>query len=130
MRAEQVLYKALVLFSQVQALPRPSTRDISTLQEWLDRPEGGDFFLQGREAETWDCRDDVLTMSRCPVEQDVFSGFMNDMVVPWYHAFCSRWCKLWLPLSPMLADRELSMPCRRNHEERTRWGCGIIGTIR
>ncbi|KAL8645574.1 MAG: hypothetical protein Q9210_006633 [Variospora velana] len=85
--------KALVAFSHVQALPRPCTRDISTLQDWLDRPEGGDFFLEGREADTWGSRDDVLTLSMCQIERDVFSGFMNDCVAPWYHAFCNRWHK-------------------------------------
>ncbi|KAI4133308.1 MAG: hypothetical protein LQ341_006176 [Variospora aurantia] len=60
--------KALVAFSHVQALPRPCTRDISTLQDWLDRPEGVDFFLEGREADIRGSRDDVLTLSMCQIE--------------------------------------------------------------
>ncbi|KAL8936837.1 MAG: hypothetical protein Q9216_004722 [Gyalolechia sp. 2 TL-2023] len=65
---------ALLQFSQVQALPKPCMKDLNTLQEWLDRPEGGDFFLQGREADTWNYQDDVLTMSRCHTERDALTG--------------------------------------------------------
>lgn len=59
----------LLLFSQAQALPGPCVRDLGTLKQWLDRPDGGDFFLQGREAEIWDDERDVLTLSRHQAER-------------------------------------------------------------
>lgn len=93
-KAKQALDVALVLFSRVQALPRPCTTDLNTLHEWLDRPEGGDFFLQGREADMWNCRDDVLTFPRCEAERDLLTGFVSDFVVPWYHSFCHRWLRV------------------------------------
>lgn len=65
-------------------------RDLNTLREWLDRPEGGDFFLQGREAETWNHQDDVLTLSRYHTERDVLTGFINDSVFPLFHHLRSR----------------------------------------
>ncbi|KAL8782254.1 MAG: hypothetical protein Q9213_005557 [Squamulea squamosa] len=74
--------KALILFSRVQLLPTPSVRDLRTLQEWLDRPEGGDFFLQGREADVWDDDHDVLTLSPRQGERDGLTGFVNDSVIP------------------------------------------------
>ncbi|KAL9601210.1 MAG: hypothetical protein Q9179_002939 [Wetmoreana sp. 5 TL-2023] len=85
--------KALVLFSRVQGLPSPCGRDLKTLQEWLDRPEGGDFFLQGREADTWNDENDILTLSRHEAERDTVTGFFNDLVIPWYHRLSTRWNK-------------------------------------
>ncbi|KAL8723949.1 MAG: hypothetical protein Q9181_007063, partial [Wetmoreana brouardii] len=85
--------KALVLFSRVQGLPSPCGRDLKTLQEWLDRPEGGDFFLHGREAETWNDENDFLTLPRHKVERDSLTGFVNDLVIPCYHRLSTRWNK-------------------------------------
>lgn len=86
--------KALVLYSRVQKLPDPGSRDLHTLQEWLDRPEGGDFFLQGREADTWNDEDDVLTLSRRQADRDSITGMVNDLIIPWYHCLRSRWNKV------------------------------------
>lgn len=83
--------QALVLFSQVQALPNPSLRDLRTFQDWLDRPEGGDFFLQGREAETWNRERDVLTLSCHQAERDSVTGLINDVIIPRYHDLRCRW---------------------------------------
>ncbi|KAI4238447.1 MAG: hypothetical protein LQ349_001100 [Xanthoria aureola] len=85
--------KALVLYSRVQKLPDPGSRDLHTLQEWLDRPEGGDFFLQGREADTWNDEDDVLTLSRRQADRDSVTRIVNDLIIPWYHCLRSRWDK-------------------------------------
>ncbi|KAL8840376.1 MAG: hypothetical protein Q9176_003869 [Flavoplaca citrina] len=81
----------------IQALPAPSIRDLRTLQEWLDRPDGGDFFLRGREAEMWEDEGDVLTLSSHQANKDTVTGFVNDVVVPWYHDLRCRWDKVWPP---------------------------------
>ena len=97
--------KALVLYSRVQKLPDPGSRDLHTLQEWLDRPEGGDFFLQGREADTWNDEDDVLTLSRRQADRDSVTGIVNDLIIPWYHCLRCRWNKV--PLSSQnISQRE------------------------
>ncbi|CAO1596970.1 hypothetical protein XANCAGTX0491_000797 [Xanthoria calcicola] len=85
--------KALILYSRVQQLPDPCIRDVHTLQEWLDRPEGGDFFLQGREADTWSDEHDILTLSGRQADRDSITGLANDLVIPWYHHLRSRWGK-------------------------------------
>ncbi|KAL9024983.1 MAG: hypothetical protein Q9196_006110 [Gyalolechia fulgens] len=85
--------RALFLFSRVQALPNPCMRDLNTLQKWLDRPEGGDLFLQGREADTWSRQNDVLTLSQFHTDRDALTGVMNDMIIPWFYNLCSRWDK-------------------------------------
>ncbi|KAL8715710.1 MAG: hypothetical protein Q9220_000377 [cf. Caloplaca sp. 1 TL-2023] len=86
--------KALVLQAQVNALPAPGTRDLTTLQEWLDRPEGGDFFLQGREADTWECKDDLVTLSSFQANKDLLTAFIEECVVPRYHSLARRWTKV------------------------------------
>ncbi|KAL8993953.1 MAG: hypothetical protein Q9169_005959 [Polycauliona sp. 2 TL-2023] len=85
--------KALVLYSRVQALPDPCDRDLHTLQEWLDRPEGGDFFLRGREADTWNDEHDVLALSSRQANRDSVTALVNDRIIPWYHCLRSRWDK-------------------------------------
>ncbi|KAL8657649.1 MAG: hypothetical protein Q9226_001711 [Calogaya cf. arnoldii] len=79
---EKLEQYTLLLFSRVQTLPDPPIRDVHTLQEWLDRPEGGDFFLQGREADTWNDERDVLTLSRRQADRDSITGLINDMIIP------------------------------------------------
>ncbi|KAL8950148.1 MAG: hypothetical protein Q9222_003802 [Ikaeria aurantiellina] len=85
--------QALALASQLEALPGPCRRDFRTLQEWLDRPEGGDFFLRGREAETWTCNDSFVTISHCEANKDRMTGFINDCAIPFYHRLWTRWTK-------------------------------------
>lgn len=83
--------RALVLHSQVQALPAACARDLRTLKEWLARREGGDFFLRGREAGTYDCKDDFLTLSSRQADKDSLTAFVNESVIPFYHGLSCRW---------------------------------------
>ena len=64
---------------------KPKGEDVLTLREWLDRPEGGDFFLRGREAEIWDDRDDLITLDRSEAEGDSLTRLIRDKLIPWYH---------------------------------------------
>ncbi|KAG8534292.1 uncharacterized protein KY384_001136 [Bacidia gigantensis] len=61
---------ALLQFAQLQQLSKPTTSNLSVLKEWLERPEGGDFFLRGREAEMWDNGRDTITTSSLRAEHD------------------------------------------------------------
>lgn len=63
-------------------------KDLKLLQEWLDRPEGGDFFLRGREAEIWESEKDLIALSSRQAEKDTITRFISDRLVPWYHR---RW---------------------------------------
>ena len=86
--------KTLLLLSQVQALPSPCARDLGTLQGWLDRPEGGDFFLQGCEADAWTDGNDLVTISRYHTDKDRLTGLISHIVVPFYHFLRYRWSKV------------------------------------
>lgn len=70
---------------EIQKLPRPSKRNVKVLQEWLERPEGGDFFLRGREAEIWDQDKDLVTLSNASANRDRLTGLITDSIIPWYH---------------------------------------------
>ncbi|KAL9014676.1 MAG: hypothetical protein Q9173_000672 [Seirophora scorigena] len=93
MQAEILHLEKEIQVIEVEDQTSNDETNLNTLQEWLDRPEGGDFFLQGREADMWNCRDDVLTFPWCQAERDLLTGFVSDFVVPWYHTFCHRWLK-------------------------------------
>lgn len=64
---------------------RPNHTDIKTLQEWLDRPEGGDFFLRGREATIWQKEKDLITFSHRKAESDNLTRLINEKLAPWYY---------------------------------------------
>lgn len=104
-------------------------RDFRKLQEWLDRPEGGDFFLQGRESDIWNHGDDLLTLSRRHAERDTLTGLMNDFVAPLWYSLCSRWNKV-CPNHPKPYRMIRATSRGRGVETKTQTACGIIGTIR
>ena len=82
------LDEALLQIRETQRLHRPGKRDVQLLQEWLERPEGGDFFLRGREAEMWDEDGDLVTLSDGSADKDSLTKLITDKIIPWYH---TRW---------------------------------------
>lgn len=58
------------------------------LKGWLDRPEGGDFFLRGREAEIWNEDNDLIAVAPSQERGDSLTWLISDKIVPWYH---HRW---------------------------------------
>ncbi|MCJ1235178.1 hypothetical protein MMC14_003145 [Varicellaria rhodocarpa] len=83
---------ALLQYARIKRFEKPHPRDLNTLQEWLDRPEGGDFFLQGREADIWES-DDLIALSSQQVDKDNLTRIMSDKVIPWYHHRLSHYFK-------------------------------------
>ena len=80
--------RALLQFSQIQRFEKPDDTNLKLLQEWLDRPEGGDFFLRGREADIWESDKDLIALSRRQADKDCITHFISDVLIPWYH---HRW---------------------------------------
>ncbi|MCJ1269864.1 hypothetical protein MMC22_009757 [Lobaria immixta] len=78
---------ALLQYSGIQKYEKPNKRYLNILQEWLDRPEGGDYFLQGREAEIWESDADLIALSGRQAEKDLLTQLMSDRLVPWYHRY-------------------------------------------
>ena len=71
----------------MQKFECPSRRDLKLLLEWLDRPEGGNFFLRGREAEIWQVDKDLIALSARREGIDSLTELIDTKVIPWYH----RW---------------------------------------
>ncbi|KAL8978281.1 MAG: hypothetical protein Q9177_006442 [Variospora cf. flavescens] len=79
---------AVIQYFALRKAAKPAASSIECLREWLDRPEGGDFFLKGREAEMWDTVEDLLSLD-CPQPgKDALTTLINEKLVPWYHR---RW---------------------------------------
>jgi hypothetical protein len=76
----------MLRISRVHGLDPPLKCDLEFLRDWLDRPEGGDFFLEGLEAEPWEEPSSRDLVALCPRrEHDQFAQYLSDMIVPWYH---------------------------------------------
>lgn len=79
---------AILQYSRIQKLEKPNDVDWKLFQEWLDRPEGGDFFLRGREAEIWQNGKDLITFTDRRAKSDSLTRLISEKLVPWYH---DRW---------------------------------------
>ncbi|KAI4164254.1 MAG: hypothetical protein LQ342_002219 [Letrouitia transgressa] len=77
---------ALLQFMDIQKLAQPMPRDIDFLREWLDRPEGGDFFLRGREADTWQVNSDFIKLCGQQSDMDALTRAIYNKIIPWYHS--------------------------------------------
>ncbi len=67
-----------------ESINRPGRSD------WMEHPDGGNFFLKGREAQIWStARPDELvalsTLSSRHGECDGFTAWMHGRLVPWFH---------------------------------------------
>jgi hypothetical protein len=76
-------------YAQIQSFQKPSTADLAILREWLERKEGGDFFLCGKEADPWEperTRDLILPSVR-HARKDCLAQWISDHTVPWFHRY-------------------------------------------
>jgi hypothetical protein len=82
----------MLRISRVHGLDAPLKCELDFVRDWLERPEGGDFFLEGLEAEPWEessSRDLAALYPRR--EHDQFAQYLSDMIVPWYHRRIGHW---------------------------------------
>lgn len=68
-------------------MPKANPADLRFLRDWLSHDEGGRFFLQGREALTWDpCHtNDVVSVSGIATNRDALACWISNHFLPWYH---------------------------------------------
>ncbi|KAL8983455.1 MAG: hypothetical protein Q9205_002316 [Flavoplaca limonia] len=85
---------AVIQYFALRKVAKPATNSVECLQEWLDRPEGGDFFLKGREADTWETVNDLIALDRRRPSNDALTNLINEKLVPWYHR---RWAQRFKP---------------------------------
>jgi hypothetical protein len=77
---------ALLQYSQMLKFDQPHRKNFNLLQEWLDRPEGGDFFLRGREAEIWESDQDLIALCDRQADKDGLTRVISDKLIPWYYS--------------------------------------------
>jgi cellulose synthase/poly-beta-1,6-N-acetylglucosamine synthase-like glycosyltransferase len=79
--------EALLRTAEIKRLAKPLSCDFEYLREWLERPQAGNHFLRGIEADAWrpEHLADLVVLSRPPKDRDRFAQFMSDTVVPWFH---------------------------------------------
>ncbi|KAL8940199.1 MAG: hypothetical protein Q9216_002950 [Gyalolechia sp. 2 TL-2023] len=79
---------ALLQYQALRKTAKPTANTVEFLREWLDRPEGGDFFLKGREATIWEAEGDLVSLDCHQSDKDALTSLISERVVPWYHR---RW---------------------------------------
>ncbi|KAL8685038.1 MAG: hypothetical protein Q9224_006004, partial [Gallowayella concinna] len=79
---------AVLQYLAIRKVAKPTSNDVKFLREWLERPEGGDFFLRSHEDSTWKSNDDFLALISEQAGRDSLTWLINEKVVPWYHR---RW---------------------------------------
>lgn|SRR2546423_2246838 len=82
----------MLRISRIHGLDPPLKSEIKFLRHWLERPDGGDFFLEGLEAEPWEVPFSRDLVALNPQRQDdQFAQYLSDKIVPWYHRYFPHW---------------------------------------
>jgi hypothetical protein len=81
---------AILQQAEINKLERPGKSSLKLLKDWLEHPEGGNFFPYGRERRIWEVedRDDLValsTLSSRHGEADWFTSWLNTSLFPWCH---------------------------------------------
>jgi hypothetical protein len=91
--------EALLQQAQLLKLETTNKGDLQYLRGWLDHPDGGDFFLEGDEADTWDDEnpEEYVTLYSEIEEKDSFTLWArNTFVRRWHNRIFYRFKVLFL----------------------------------
>jgi hypothetical protein len=95
-------------FQRICTFERPDKSDLEVFHDWLGHTQGGNHFLRGYEADTWDeaNKEDLVSMICRSREKDRLSKWIDVNVIPFYHQMLGRRYKVRNSLlSPNLAHR-------------------------
>ena len=83
-------------FRKLCTFEQANRSDLETLQDWLESKEGGNCFLRGYEADTWDQsnEEDLVSMTNRDREMDVLSKWIDVNVIPLYDRFLGHRLKV------------------------------------
>lgn len=81
---------AVLQYSELAKLPSPNTRDVKSLQEWMERPSMGGVFLIGRDRNVWKDDQDLIALQKRP-QGNQFSLWLTDTLTPLYHSTLGRY---------------------------------------
>jgi hypothetical protein len=79
--------QAILQMAQINSLKTPRKYDFDFLHRWLNHPCGGDYFLRGIEAESFEPHKmaDMVVLSSGSEPGDGLAEYICDKVVPLYH---------------------------------------------
>jgi hypothetical protein len=77
----------MCLFRKICTFEPANRSDLEHLQHWLDSEDGGNLFLRGYEADTWDKlnEEDLVSMTNRCRDKDVISQWIDVYIIPLYH---------------------------------------------
>ncbi|KAL8717935.1 MAG: hypothetical protein Q9225_004883 [Loekoesia sp. 1 TL-2023] len=71
---------ALLQYLSLRKIAKPTSNAVEFFREWLERREGGDFFLKGREAAIWEANEDLITLDCEQPSKDALTSLINEKV--------------------------------------------------
>ena len=74
-------------FRTICTFEHANKSDLENLQGWLESEDGGDLFLRGYEAETWDKlnEEDLVSMTNRYRDKDIIAKCIDVYIMPLYH---------------------------------------------
>ncbi|KAL8677813.1 MAG: hypothetical protein Q9186_005793 [Xanthomendoza sp. 1 TL-2023] len=69
---------ALLQYSNLRKIAKPTSNDLGCLRDWLERDDGGKDFLQGREDSTWKANEDFLSLDPEQAGRDSLTWLINE----------------------------------------------------
>jgi hypothetical protein len=81
----------------VAKLDSPNPRDLRFLKRWMKRPSMGRVYLIGPDSDIWEKPDETefdLVALRARESGDIFSRFLTDVMIHWYHRFFGKYFRV------------------------------------
>jgi hypothetical protein len=77
----------LCRFRTICTFERANRADLDSLRDWLEDRDGGDLFLKGYEADTWDVvnEEDLVSMTDGYHDKDIIAKWIDVYIIPLYH---------------------------------------------
>lgn len=87
-------------FRTICTFEQANTSDLESLRGWLEDRDGGDIFLRGYEAETWDKLNekDLVSMTNRDRDKDIIAKWIDTYIIPLYHQTLGHRLKVRGPL--------------------------------
>ncbi len=85
---------ALLQQAEILRLRDANKSDLKIIREWILRPDGGNGFFRGREADPWaeENTEDLVSLAGWLDGKDHFTLWIKDIVLPWFHSHLGwRW---------------------------------------
>ncbi|KAL8813738.1 MAG: hypothetical protein Q9223_006968 [Gallowayella weberi] len=73
---------AVLQYLAMRKIARPTPNDVELLREWLERPEGGDFFLRSHKDSTWKSNEGFFSLDSEQIGRDSLTWLISEKMPP------------------------------------------------